>query len=121
MKKWLCHIFNIYLCVISCQPCTDIHTTEVLTNLYITPLSADNHTNCPHEKEGDNCSPFCVCSCCGYSVSLPKYSAIVSVETLIIAGRQIIYPSDAFNLQEVYLHVWRPPIVLTVTKVCDRS
>ncbi len=111
MKKWLYHIFNLYLLVIACIPCTDIHVSEILTIPSINPISIDNHSNCPHETEEDNCSPFCTCGCCGHTLNPVPYNPIVLKDSPIIEVSQITYTSGDLILQEVYLHVWRPPIV----------
>lgn len=113
MKKWLCHIFNIYLLVMACIPCTDIHAKEVLTK-NISSISIDTHKNCPHETEDDNCSPFCICSCCGHTLTITPYIPIVLKVAPIIVPTQISYTSSNLICQEVYLHIWRPPCLIVL-------
>ena len=45
------------------MPCTDIHAAELFQP--VKNQITSNHDSCPHEKETDFCSPFCICSCCG--------------------------------------------------------
>lgn len=104
-------MFNIYLLVMACIPCTDIHAKEVLTSPNINLISIDKHTNCPHETEDDNCSPFCICSCCGHTLTTTPYNPIVLKVVQMLLVTQISYVSGDLICQEVYLHVWRPPIV----------
>ncbi|MGH9948889.1 MAG: DUF6660 family protein [Pyrinomonadaceae bacterium] len=62
----LTYIFVAYLLVLSVQPCTDSllpldnqgHETQKVSHLDPTSQDSDDNSN-------DNCSPFCVCSCCG--------------------------------------------------------
>lgn len=50
------------------MPCTDIHDMNTSVGNEFASISADEHSNCPHEKQ-DFCSPFCDCACCGMTIS----------------------------------------------------
>ncbi|MCC7244415.1 MAG: hypothetical protein IT269_01945 [Saprospiraceae bacterium] len=65
--KFFCYIFSLYFLALSTMPCTDVHDMNPAAGNELASISTNSHENCPHEKGNDDCSPFCVCSCCGHN------------------------------------------------------
>lgn len=99
--------FSIFLayCIlhIATLPCKDVH--EFSKGLITTVIEA--HEN--HEDHNDNCSPFCLCSCCQASVTVPSFfsnsSVVLSDLSSILFCYNEGYTSSGFAL------VWHPPKV----------
>lgn len=106
--KALSFILIVYIMFLVVQPCQD----------YVA-MSDDcigNETQTAHfgngsgdESEGDDCSPFCVCSCCSHSVAYHKLFSGVSSEVKVVP----IIPSKA-NYTNRYSKahqnsIWQPP------------
>lgn len=68
MMKYFCYIFSLYFLALSVMPCSDIHDMNSSAGTELASISADEHSNCPHEKQ-DFCSPFCDCACCGMTIN----------------------------------------------------
>jgi hypothetical protein len=101
IMKVLTLIFSLYILVLTTIPCVDrpfektIHPSEQTDN------ACHNH-----DEAANQCSPFCVCNCCG--------THVVSIENILLSevssipGKVIFwYPAD-FN-SNLYRSIWLPP------------
>jgi len=52
------------------MPCADIHAYVVSGVNPTSAITTQDHNDCPHEKDSDFCSPFCICNCCGQVVMI---------------------------------------------------
>lgn len=84
------------------MPCGDKEDCHEKAKL---ELTADDHSD--HEHESEQCSPFCICSCCG---TYSQISSIYELEVKInntISDRALPYVTD--HISEISLSIWQPP------------
>ncbi len=101
--KIFVYLLSVYVMVLSLMPCLDSYTCED------EKASVSISGNHDHSKdEGDLCSPFCICSCCGVSflgVNIPVFFS-QSIKVMEPRGNVPYY--SAFN--SYYYHsFWQPP------------
>lgn len=60
-----------------------------------------------HTDEEEQCSPFCICTCCGVTMNIPKVLAAVTsqVETPVEVNTSL----PNINLEELSYSIWQPP------------
>ncbi|MBK9554240.1 MAG: hypothetical protein IPO47_00140 [Bacteroidetes bacterium] len=66
MNQALRILFSGYLIVLSCLYCNDKQTCAV-SDTSVVAGSAGAHDD--HEQDTENCSPFCICACCGQTAA----------------------------------------------------
>ena len=91
----------MYVLALSFAPCAD----ELECNeIYTTESSHSKHT---HEKE--NCTPFCICACCGQPVTskinYPVAQTILKPETF---NKSIAIYNQTF-ISQFSANIWQPP------------
>lgn len=59
-------IFSLYIFVQTCLPCGDLDECNVIEIGQNMELA---HERSDPEHESENCTPFCICSCCGSHVN----------------------------------------------------
>jgi len=107
--KFISCIFSIYLIVLSCLPCADMETHSSIQSSKEISSNDENHS---HDKNGDTCSPFCICNCCGsqvFAYSADYFYNFVSVKTLIdkkIPEYKSVLTSNFFG------SIWQPPQIV---------
>jgi len=105
------HIFTIYMLALSLVPCGDggggiveiaKHFFEV-EHSHIT--DHDQHSN---NCGDDNCSPFCICSCCSSGIDYPvKLPLQIKRPILIVDSNPSFAPNNiAFSFNSA---IWHPP------------
>lgn len=101
-------IFTAYILALSLQPCQEWNIPAETPGGINAVYSRSDHVS-GIKTEEDDCSPFCVCSCCYVSVAdryfpfaLPKEAAAVP-ETTLSADYQ--NP----NLDAHVTPIWQPP------------
>jgi hypothetical protein len=83
------------------MPCSDSDTCD---NKSKTEQTSHNHS----EDEGDLCSPFCLCACCGcmgfsFHIYIPKLASFNIAQAIIIFPEyKAFFPSQHFS-------IWQPP------------
>lgn len=103
-----CFIFTAYVLALSLQPCQEWSVSAEASGALNDVYSQSEHVN-GIETEADDCSPFCVCSCCYVSVAdryfpyAPPKEAAAVPETTLSADYQ--NP----NLDAHVTPIWQPP------------
>ena len=106
--KWLNIILSIYLVALACLPCADGGIDTDHSSTAQKELVADRH-NHSEDKHIDNCSPFCICNCCGaqilnYSpVTVFEFSRAISLITVALPTYTSILTSNFHG------SIWQPP------------
>jgi len=94
-------LFSMYVLALSFAPCAD----ELECNeIYPTESSHSKHT---HEKE--NCTPFCICACCGQHV-VNKFNYFTpqnKIKTAVIEEYKVIV-NQTF-ISQFNANIWQPP------------
>lgn len=110
MKYFYC-IFVFYFWALSIMPCSDVHDLNISVSTESANISTQEHSNCPHEKGKDDCSPFCICSCCGHNflgIKFPQFSIQLPV-IFNVTGKYSRYSKDWNN--EYFHSIFHPPQV----------
>ena len=107
VRKTICLCVIIYLLLLCWQPCQDVANNST-SHLKHFAEQFDLHET-QTENEGDDCSPFCICSCCQTSFAyndfhLPQTNQISS---LISAKLARIYQNPYINIPQN--SIWQPP------------
>lgn len=64
------------------------------------------HSN--HQHETENCSPFCICACCGQNLVNNAYSSTIEIKPTVFARKQVsVY--KVFFTSDFYANIWQPP------------
>ncbi len=89
------------------MPCADIHAAESFQP--VKNQIASDHDSCPHEKETDFCSPFCICSCCGQT-NLIMQDRIHIHKLHIVCSKDSVAINIEAHLSSEYLdRLFHPP------------
>lgn len=94
------YILSLYILMLSCLPCADIETD----------FGNETTVAQSHEKEHtDNCSPFCICSCCGNQIAFESQTLVLLPQIHFFTEKN---KSDNYTPQFVsnfYGNIWQPP------------
>ncbi|MEZ4773104.1 MAG: DUF6660 family protein [Bacteroidia bacterium] len=97
-------IFSFYLFALAVMPCSDKDDCKYQGADQSTFASTD-HSD--HDTDTENCSPFCMCACCGQSITNIFYPTTLRNLTPIATKYFPVY--NASFVSEVYLSIWQPP------------
>lgn len=105
--KLFCFIFSFYLLVLSWQPCQDLLKP---TNFH--PQTSYEQTDIhdtEEQNESDDCSPFCVCSCCQTSFASNNFSypEAEKIKVEVIQSPLIYYENPYYK--NFNSDIWQPP------------
>ncbi len=99
--KFFTIIFSIYILVLSLAPCGD--------NVECGEHNKTEKSHNNHKHENENCTPFCICACCGQPVT-SKINYPVA--------QTILKPENFNNSKAIYTQtfisqfsatIWQPP------------
>ena len=114
-KRYICHvnhfcrIFVLYFVALILMPCTDIHASDPAS--FGASITTE-HDSCPHEKETDFCSPFCICSCCGQVVLVTVTDRDQARKSNTFMVESELISTDTPSFQSEYLdRLFHPPKV----------
>jgi len=106
--KVFCFIFSLYILFLSFQPCEEMTAkTERRAGKAFaqTQLQAAGQDH----EESDNCSPFCICSCCHFSTvyQFKSFSVTNKLTTFAISRPEFSYQNP---YSQTYKNsIWQPP------------
>ncbi|MCO5278958.1 MAG: hypothetical protein M9911_13300 [Saprospiraceae bacterium] len=97
-------IFSLYFLALTIMPCKDMHLSKSSSETVTFQLeSKSNHLPI------DNCSPFCMCNCCGAFFVLKTHENILSLPI----WRKLVSEQSSFkdiNFISSYKDfIWQPP------------
>jgi len=104
--KFIALILSILISALAVMPCSDDITCEKVNTseqALDSPIS-HNHS----EDEGDLCTPFCTCACCGcggFIITTPSFYLIGSI--VMTPSPSTIYQSNFIS--SYYFSFWQPP------------
>lgn len=102
--KYLAVVLSFYLLALAVMPCDeqgDCYSQETDHSALVDFGHSD------HEEDTDNCSPFCICACCGHSVTVPDFS--VSLPSLIPFPSKNLSVYAAVFISGGLFQIWHPP------------
>jgi len=106
--KLFCLIFSLYILLLSFQPCEEL-TAEVnlrgLKTFQQTRIQANEQT----DACGDECSPFCICSCCHFSTvyQFKTFSVTNKITVAAISRPNFSYQNPSYQTYKT--SIWQPP------------
>lgn len=100
----LAFILCIYITALSVVPCTDgMSQNSNHSDIEVSTTEHDHN----HSDHQDNCTPFCVCACCGTMITLPTVQPLVMSRIVISTDYLFHYTFDySVDYSE---EVWHPP------------
>ena len=99
LMKLFAFILSIFIAGQAFVPCTDGNTCDES----IEQTAEHDHSN----DEGDRCTQFCVCSCCGSIFTVTAYSILKEFSPPPISvALPVIEDAYAFRYDGA---IWRPP------------
>jgi hypothetical protein len=89
---------------LSCLPCSDKDdcTYKAAEQSALTTTDHSNHTN-----DTENCSPFCMCACCGQFCSFYHNQTDLALNIPTTSKKLAIYQVSYFS--DVCFSIWQPP------------
>lgn len=105
--KSVVHLFmGVYLLLLSVLPCAD--ACQLLRPLNTTTqISADSHAHHSDRADGDLCSPFCSCACCGTLMHQPPQFTFSFTPPQAVAQTWLSLETPA--LPTAPRSTWQPP------------
>jgi hypothetical protein len=103
-----CFIFILYLLLLSWQPCQDLAAKDI--SCTSTPKAQQSHLHDTSQPtENDDCSPFCVCSCCQISTANARPTFMVKNRFTVSTEKatEIFYQNE--YSQQHLDSIWQPP------------
>ncbi|MEO5645370.1 MAG: DUF6660 family protein [Bacteroidia bacterium] len=95
-------LFAIYIFGLSLTTCTDGVDNNGCGKVNA-QIQTSNNESQHHQDE--NCSPFCVCSCCsGAIITKVGFTLVVSP----LATERLLFATPQFNSAD-YSSIWQPP------------
>jgi hypothetical protein len=106
--KIFCFVFSFYILLLSLAPCGEMTAIGELQNKEIsqqTQIQTDTQT----DENGDDCSPFCICSCCHFSTAyqFKTFSVTNKVTVSAMFRAENLYQNP--YAKEYKTSVWQPP------------
>lgn len=95
-------IMAFIILALSCLPCKD--GAKAISVKGKTEIKVP--ANKPQHSDADDCSPFCICSCCGIHTSNSNLFGIQHL-TVEYSTERELYPQTP--LYDISLPVWQPP------------
>lgn len=116
---YICHlkfftiIFSIYLLTLFCLPCSDndncknIAIEQSVCSDKCCDSQPENQSNQDNNCDNENCSPFCLCACCGQLCNFTNHQTNLGFDVLKSSATQANYQT-AF-VSEICFTIWQPP------------
>lgn len=109
--KAFCLILSFYILLLSFQPCDEMTANlELQENKlsFQTQIQENSHSE-GQEENKENCSPFCICSCCHFLTVYQFNSPSVSDKTVssIISRPNFSYQNP--YTKDYKTSIWQPP------------
>ena len=103
--KMVAFILSVLIFWMTVMPCADAHDTVCHSENAISLTEGHVHTDGQDENEG--CTPFCVCECCGTTVTF------LALPALDIPVEEVVFAYDfhySFHYSFTFAKaLWRPP------------
>jgi len=108
LMKVFCFIFTIYILFLSLQPCEEM---TALAELRAEKVSHERQIQAGEQagEKTDDCSPFCICSCCHFSTvyQLKSFSVTNKITVSAISRPNFSYQNPYY--QNYKTSIWQPP------------
>jgi hypothetical protein len=102
--KYFTLILSFYIFAMVAMPCGDKDDCQN-QDTELSALADNDHSD--HEGDTENCSPFCICACCGHSVTAPDFFA--SLTSLVQYPTKNLSIYTASFVSGAFSKIWQPP------------
>jgi hypothetical protein len=111
--KVFCFIFTVYILFLSLQPCEEMTAVADLradSSQEETKIQNGEQTG----EKSDDCSPFCICSCCHFSTAyqLKTFSVTNKITASIISRPNFSYQNPYYQIYKT--SIWQPPKINSI-------
>jgi hypothetical protein len=104
VKKFLTVLFTCYIITLSFMPCNDADDCVQENAIEHSSVNSDH---AEHEGDTENCTPFCMCACCGQSYHFEYFPASLGFESAILVLEESKY--QATFISGYACSIWKPP------------
>ncbi|MCE7068516.1 DUF6660 family protein [Dyadobacter sp. CY326] len=102
--KYLIVILAFYMLTLALLPCGD--KVECIDNeRYETTFNDNDHPD--HDGHAENCSPFCICACCGQMLNIFTAYHFDIKPTFAAVTSRSLYADPYFKI--IPQSIWQPP------------
>ena len=107
--KVFCFIFTIYILFLSFQPCEEMTAIAESRADKVSQEETQIKVNEQADKENDDCSPFCICSCCHFSTvyQFKTFSVTNKITASAISRPDFPYQNPYYQIYKT--SIWQPP------------
>jgi hypothetical protein len=91
--------------VLSVIPCSDVQNECNDTK----PNQEMAHNHDHQQDKDDNCSPFCICACCGTSVTVIEFFPLSLQVPVFFPTAPKVALRNFFFVSNFYGNIWQPP------------
>jgi hypothetical protein len=102
--KLLAILLSFYIFTLAVMPCGDKEDGK-LPSADAIEYSIIDQSN--HESHSEHCSPFCMCACCGQSMSFSHFQNTIEQKPQIALQKLQEYQS--VFVFEASFSIWQPP------------
>jgi len=98
-------ILLVFITAMAIMPCADTFDDANPLQESYTHFEDQSHDH--SENEEDGCTPFCICQCCGTSITIPSFDTTEEMKQSVLAS-SIFHYSSMYSL-DYSKGVWHPP------------
>ena len=104
--KVFCFFFSVYILLLSLAPCEEF---AVKAELRFDEVSEQVQFHSTDDETGDDCSPFCICSCCHFSTvyQFKNFAVTNKITIAAISTSQGSYQNP--YAKDFKTSIWQPP------------
>lgn len=107
--KIFCFSFIVYIVLLLTQPCQDMGAV-IGNNVAAGDTRFSQNDPRPHNDSSmDECSPFCICSCCSLSVADHTVSIQITAALIVTFNSTIQVEYKNPNTTTYQASIWQPP------------
>ncbi len=103
--KLYVYFMAIHILILGLVPCSDMHTEY--KDISKKNEFTQNHNH--EEDKDDECSPFCICACCGNSISILNFEPLnISKLLNFFINQKVAFGKFSF-ICSFFGNIWQPP------------
>ncbi len=106
-------LYSFYILVLALVPCSDelsaLSSAELTCSHKVNEIHKHTHGNYGDEDDRD-CSPFCVCSCCGIFINTVNASPALLLTAEIETSQEKIFFYNNTYIYVPHVDIWHPPV-----------
>jgi hypothetical protein len=104
VRQIFAFVLSVYIAFAACCPCSDDGQCADDGAASIAAITSGAHHH--STNEADQCSPFCICSCCSTSIQQPPYLSFVF---FFPEGSAVYLEAKPHPVATIAHAIWQPP------------